>query len=162
MKLVPAKKSVLDSEDPLEDITGQMTDVLTDLAAQKVDKPVQSKQQEVVENLDAVIKVLEQQKSGSGGGSLNPSKPMSDSRIASGPGGIHDLKDPSAGTRNFGKLPPKDRDAILQSKTEGFPAGYESLLQSYYQRLAQEKTTGENGGGGATPAAPAAPKPPAP
>ena len=153
MKLVPAKTSILDSQDPLEDITTEMTDVLGDLAAQKTDKPVQSKQQEVVENLDTIIKLLEQQKSGSGSGGLNPTKPMTDSRIAGGPGGVRDLKDPSAGTRNFGKLPPKDRDAILQSKTEGFPPGYESLLQSYYQRLAQEKTTGDatNNGSGGTP-----------
>jgi hypothetical protein len=158
MKLIPAKTSILESQDPLEDITGQMTDVLGDLAAQRTNKPVQAKQQEVVENLDTVIKLLEQQKSGNGGGSLNPTKPMSDSVIAGGPGGIHGLKDPSAGTRNFGRLPPKDRDAILQSKTEGFPPGYESLLQSYYQRLAQEKTTGDNGsGGGATPPKPASP-----
>src|SRR5207237_435646 len=39
--------------------------------------------------------------------------------------------------------PPRQRDAIIQSKTEGFPPGYESLLQSYYQRLAQEKVGGD-------------------
>jgi hypothetical protein len=151
MKLLPPKPSILESEDPLEDITTKMTDVVGDLASLKTDKPVQKNQQEIVENLDTIIQMLEKQKSGSGSGSLNPTKPMSDSRIASGPGGIHDLKDPKSGTRNFGTLPPKERDAILQSKTEGFPPGYESLLQSYYQRLAQEKTTGD------APAPPAKP-----
>ena len=51
------------------------------------------------------------------------------------------------GANNQGKdwkiLPPKQREQILQSKTEGFPPGYEALLQSYYQRLAQEKVVDE-------------------
>ena len=38
---------------------------------------------------------------------------------------------------------PQLREQIMQSKTEGFPPGYESLLQSYYQRLAQEKVGDE-------------------
>lgn len=140
----PLLPEIPESDDPFGDITDQMTDVLGDLASKKTDQPVQEKQQQIVANLDALIAEIEkQQKQQSNGNgnttTLNPSKPMSDSMIAGGPGGIHGLKDPKAGTRNFGNLPPRDRDAILQSKTEGFPPGYESLLQSYYQRLAQEK-----------------------
>ena len=39
----------------------------------------------------------------------------------------------------WGNLPPKLREQILQSKTDGFPPGYEALLQSYYRRLASEQ-----------------------
>lgn len=131
-------------DDPFSDITDQMTDVLGDLASKKTDHPVQEKQKQIVSNLDALIAEIEkqqkQQSSGTGNANtLSPSSPMRDSNIAGGPGGVHDLKDPKSGTKNFANLPPRDRDAILQSKTEGFPPGYESLLQSYYQRLAQEK-----------------------
>ena len=142
MKLVPppAPKPAEDGEDPLAAITEKMTDVVGDLAELKTDHPVQEKQRQVVAKLDEIIMQMEKQKSKSGnGGGNNPTKPMADSVIAKGPGGIGDLRDPKSGTRNFNNLPAKERDAILQSKTEGFPPGYENLLQSYYQRLAQEK-----------------------
>jgi hypothetical protein len=48
------------------------------------------------------------------------------------------MHDPKAGTRTWGQLPPKQREQILQSQNEGFPAGFESILSSYYKRLAQE------------------------
>ena len=149
MKLVPPpapKPAPSDDEDPLGPITEEMTEIVGDLAGLKTDNPVQEKQKQVVSQLDDIIKQLEEacKKSGSGGG-RNPTKPMADSRIASGPGGIGDLRDPKSGTRNFGNLSAKQREAILQSKTEGFPPGYESLLQSYYQRLAQEKVGDEGG-----------------
>jgi hypothetical protein len=47
--------------------------------------------------------------------------------------------DPKAGEKQWGNLPPKQREQILQSKTDGFPPGYEAMLQSYYQRLAREQ-----------------------
>jgi hypothetical protein len=152
MKLVPppAPKPAEDGEDPLAAITEKMSDIVGDLAELKTDHPVQDKQRQVVAKLDEIIMQLEKQKSKTGnGGGNNPTKPMADSVIAKGPGGIGDLRDPKSGTRNINNLPAKERDAILQSKTEGFPPGYENLLQSYYQRLAQEKVSDD-----ATPKAP--------
>ena len=146
MRLAPPKVPLLESEDPLDVITQQMTGVVDDIAALKTGQPVQHEQKEIVDSLDTINKGLEQQKSGNGGGG-NPTRPMTDSRIARGPGGIGDLKNPSLESRNFATLPPKDRDAILQSKTEGFPPGYESLLQSYYSRLAEEKGSGHPASG---------------
>jgi hypothetical protein len=146
MRLAAPKVPLMESEDPLDVITQQMTGVVDDIAVLKTGQPVQHEQKEIVDNLDTIIKILEQQKSGTGGGGRNPTRPMTDSRIASGPGGIGDLKNPSLESRNFATLPPKDRDAILQSKTEGFPPGYESLLQSYYARLAEEKGSGHAAG----------------
>jgi hypothetical protein len=142
MKLVPAPAPKSQSDDPLADITDQMTDIVGDLATLKTDLPVQDKQKQVVARLDDIIKQLEEacKKSGAGG-SRNPTRPMRDSVIAGGPGGMGDLIDPKSGTRNINTLPPRVRDQIMQSKTDGFPPGYESLLQSYYQRLAQEKVT---------------------
>lgn len=147
MKLVPPpapKQADGDESDPLAGITNKMTEIVGDLADLKTDHPVQEKQKQVISQLDQIIQQLEQQKTKNGsGGGANPTKPLNDSIIASGPGGQGDLRDPRSGTRNINNLPAKQRDAILQSKTEGFPPGYESLLQSYYQRLAQEKVNDE-------------------
>ena len=161
MKLVPppAPKPAADGEDPLADITNKMTDIVGDLAEQKTDQPVQDKQKQVVSQLDQIIAQIEKQKTKNGnGGGKNPTKPLQDSIIASGPGGIGDLHDPKSGSHNLNNLPARQRDAILQSKTEGFPPGYESLLQSYYQRLAQEKVGDEP----ATPPTSKSPNPAAP
>jgi hypothetical protein len=142
--------------DPMKFVAHDMKSVVGDLGQYQTDKPVQVKEEKVVGQLDAVIKVLEAscKKSGAGG-NLNPSKPMADSKLGGGPGGIHELTDPKASEKQWGNLTPKQRDQILQSKTDGFPPGYESLLQSYYKRLAQEQVTDEKSAapGAATPAA---------
>ena len=145
--LIPPPAGSADaSGDPIGPIAEQMKDVVGDLSALKTDAPVQTKQKNVVVALDTVIKELEQQCKGSGGGSNpNPTKPMNRSILAKGPGGSGPLHDAAAGTRVWGQLPPKERDQILQSKTEGFPAGYESVLANYYSRLAQEQVAPDAG-----------------
>src|SRR6266540_1507755 len=115
-------------QDPLKYIAKDMGTIVVDLDHLQTDKPVQTKQERVVSELDILIKKLEKSCSGSGGGSLNPSNPMTDSMLGGGPGGINDLHDPKAGEKEWGKLPDKQREQILQSKTDGFPPGYESIL----------------------------------
>jgi hypothetical protein len=132
-------------------------DELTNLLARfNTRRPVQPKQEQFVAHLDKLIAMLEKQCSGSGGASPNPTRPMADSQITQGPGGAGPLHDPQQGTKAWGKLTPKQREQILQSQTEGFPQGFESILSSYYKRLAQENV-GENArdaAGAGTAAAP--------
>ena len=130
--------------DPLRFISRDMKSVVGDLSEYHTGQPTQVKEQAVVSQLDTVIAALEKscKKSGAGG-SLNPSKPMTDSKLGGGPGGINELTDPKASSKVWGNLSPKQREQILQSKTDGFPAGYESLLQSYYKRLAAEQVSDE-------------------
>ncbi len=130
-------------EDPLKYIVRDMNGVVGDLDQYRTDHPVQIKEARCVTGLDELIKKIEEQlKAGDGGGgSLNPTRPLAYSHIVGGPGGIRDLHDPKAGEKQWGNLPPKERQQILQSKTDGFPAGYDSILQSYYRRLAQEQMT---------------------
>lgn len=45
--------------------------------------------------------------------------------------------------KNWGELPPKERDRILQSRNQGFPANYDKVLERYYKRLAEEKNADE-------------------
>jgi hypothetical protein len=129
--------------DPLRYLASDMGHIVTDLSAYHTDKPVQVKQEKVVARLDELIKMLEQScKSGSGGGA-NPTKPLNDSILAKGPGGQGAMIDPRQGEKQWASLPAKQREQILQSQTEGFPPGYERILQSYYQRLSEEKVNAE-------------------
>ena len=124
-------------EDPLKFIEGDMHHCVGELTAFKTDKPVQVVQDKVVTRLDAVIKLLEKQcngSAGSGGG-----RPLQRSVIAKGPGGMGEMHDPKQGDKQWASLPPKQREQILQSQTQGFPPGFEAILQSYYERLAQEQ-----------------------
>ena len=73
-----------------------------------------------------------------GGGGGNPNSPLRRSVLAGGPGGIGDLNAPRNSRRKWAELTPKERERILQSRTEGFPAGYEEILGEYYRRLATE------------------------
>lgn len=132
--------------DPLTSIIGYMSDASSGLGQFRTDRPVQGKQQAAVQDLDVLIKKIEEEmKGGNGGGNPNPTRPMQASVIAKGPGGSGPLHDPHAGTKSWGELPAKEREQILQSQTEGFPAGFENVLASYYQRLAQEKVSDGSG-----------------
>jgi hypothetical protein len=125
-------------EDPLKHIEGDMSHAFGGLTEFKTDRPVQDPQARAVTRLDAVIKLLEKQcKGGSGGG--GGSKPLQDSVIAKRATGMGEMHDPKAGDKQWASLPPKQREQILQSRTEGFPPGFEAILQSYYERLAQEQ-----------------------
>jgi hypothetical protein len=130
--------------DPLRYLAGDMGDVVTDLSAYHTDKPVQVKQEKVVARLDELIKALEQSCKSGGGGGANPTRPLNDSILARGPGGQGAMIDPKQGEKQWASLPAKQREQILQSQTEGFPPGYERILQSYYQRLSEEKVAAEN------------------
>jgi hypothetical protein len=139
-------------EDPLKHIDGDMLHCSKQLAALKTDQPVQQVQARAVTRLDAVIKLLEKQCSGGGGSNPNPTKPLEKSIIAKGPGGQGDMHDPKAGEKQWASLPAKQREQILQSRTQGFPPGFEAILQSYYERLAQEQA-GDEASAATTPAA---------
>jgi hypothetical protein len=139
-------------KDPIESIDHKMGYIVGDLSDQKTDQPVQMQEKKVVAELDTIIKQLEeeQKKSGSGKASRNPTKPMQKSTLAKGPGGSGDLHDPRAGSKQWGDLTPKEREQIMQSQTEGFPPGYEAVLSSYYNRLAQEKVGTDSAAEGPT------------
>jgi hypothetical protein len=51
-------------------------------------------------------------------------------------GKLHATRESS---KQWGELPAHERDRILQSMTEGFPAHYQAVLEEYFKRLADEK-----------------------
>jgi len=153
-------------QDPLRYVAGDMRGLTTQLGEYKTDKPVQDKQDRVVRTLDELITELEKQCKGGGAGGGGGNKPLARSQIVGGPGGQGDMIDPKKGDKQWANLPVKQREQILQSQTEGFPPGYEAILQSYYRRLSQEQVSPDGAAAPApsppTPAAPPAPRTPAP
>ena len=141
--------------DPLKFLARDMGVVVKDLSVPLTHRPVQVKQEKIVSELDKLIAALEQACKGGGGGGPNPTRPMADSVIRSGPGGSGEMIDPKSGEKQWGQLPPRQREMIMQSATEGFPPGYESILQSSFRRLAQEQTGDVATNDDGAPAAPA-------
>jgi hypothetical protein len=134
-------QGLVDSKDWLKDpfryLQTDMVEVIDDLADGQTHTPAQITQPKILSRLDVLIEMLEKQcKNGKAGG--NPNSPLRRSVLAGGPGGIGDLNAPRNSRRKWAELTPKERERILQSRTEGFPAGYEEILGEYYRRLATE------------------------
>jgi hypothetical protein len=140
-------------KDPFLVLGFEMEAVVEDFKDGKSKPPAESTQPRIVSRFDAVIEQLEK-KMGSGGGPGGV-KPAEKSTLAKGPGGMGELKTPKKTGKGYDDLTPKEREKILQSKTEGFPPGFEDVLADYYRRLAKAD------GAAAEPAAekPAAEKP---
>ncbi len=137
-------------------ITYKMSGVAGDLAKKETGEPVQVQEKRIVRDLDDLIAALEKECQGCRGGRSknNPKKPMQDSMIHGGTGGIGDLVDPGMSEKDWAKLSARERDRILQSMSEGFPPEYRTVLERYYRRLAEEKSATQPGNG-ANIAAPA-------
>jgi hypothetical protein len=142
----PTKKP---SQGPVSKITHKMTGVAVDLGETRTGEPVQAKEKAVIKDLDELIAELERQCQACRGGikNPNPSRPLPDSVIRSGPGGIGDLVAPGESNKDWAKLSARERDRILQSMSEGFPPEYRLVLERYYRRLAEEKPAPAGGEG---------------
>jgi hypothetical protein len=124
-------------KDPIGRIANRMGKSADLLGKFTTDQPTQTVQKNIIVGLDEFIAMLEKRKKKGKSGSGGPD-PLPDSILAKGPGGEGDMRDPNASARLWGQLPPNQREQILQSQTQGFPAGYEAILSNYYKRLALE------------------------
>jgi hypothetical protein len=124
-------------KDPFRHLQSDMVYVVDDLADGETRVPAEISEPKILSRLDTLIEMLEKQckKGGGAGGS-----PLRRSILAGGPGGQGDLNAPRNNRRKWAELTPKERERILQSKTEGFPAGYEDILAEYFRRLATEES----------------------
>lgn len=111
---------------------------------------VRRRQEEAAKLLERLIKQAEQrEKKQSGGGSAkpggqkqgSPTKPAERSQLPSGAGEIGELRDPGRADPGelWGKLPPAERERILQSLRSRFPSRYRELVEQYFRSLAEEK-----------------------
>lgn len=141
----------------LDEVATVMQYVADRLKTADASQRVRSRQEEVLALLDKLIKDEEdkeqQQKGGGGSASKKkpsgkkdakndkPMKPRDDSETPTGAGEIGDLHaapkvDPGEA---WGKLPPTEREKILQSLRDRFPSRYRQLVEQYYRSLAEQK-----------------------
>jgi hypothetical protein len=132
--------------DPMLDIVFDMNSAAVQLTKLKTGKPTQEPQQAAIGKLDRLIEELEKQCAACRGGSVNPNptRPAADSVIRSGPGGSGKLHAERREGKQWGELPAKERERILQSMNDGFPSHYQAILERYFARLADEKPVGDN------------------
>jgi hypothetical protein len=130
------------SADPLGDITQDMKAASRWLGKMSTDVLTQETQKDAVDKLDVLIAELEKQaeKFKAGQSSPNPSKPLPDSVVKAGPGGMGKLHGPNDDGKHWADLPPHERERILQSMNDGFPAHYQGVLAAYFKHLAEEKS----------------------
>ena len=130
------------AQGPISSISGKMTHVAGDLSKTITGEPVQTRQTEIVKDLDELIAALEKECQACNNGikKNRPNRGMADSMISRGTGGIGDLVNPQESNKDWAKISPRERDRILQSMSEGFPPEYRLVLERYYRRLAEEKT----------------------
>lgn len=125
---------------PLEGVTQEMKVASNHLSKKATDKRTQTPQESAVAKLDRLIAELEKERMSLGSMvSPNPKMAANSSTIRQGPGGMGDLHSAREQGNRWGDLPAHERDRILQSLTEGFPAHYQGILEAYYKRLAVEK-----------------------
>jgi hypothetical protein len=141
---LPTSLIAAEEEQPqqlLNDVVQDMSVATRWLSKMATDVLTQETQKDAVEKLDKLIVELEKQAQANDGSmsSANPSRPMADSRIKSGPGGLGKLHAADQDGKHWAELPAHERERILQSMTEGFPAHYQGILEAYFKRIAEEK-----------------------
>ena len=104
--------------------------------------PAEVTQPRILKHLSLLIEQLERQSQGAGqagqrairpGRAIFPDARTGRDRTPCGPPGM---------TVAIGAdLSPQERQKILQSKTDGFPAGYDAILADYFRRLARAEAT---------------------
>lgn len=136
----------------LDEIATLMTYAGTRLKVADATERVQKRQTEAIEKLDKLIEEMEKQeqqqqgggqskKSGSGqkqGQAQTPTAPREQSDAPTGGNEGMDLHAAPRATPGemWGKLPPAEREKILQSLRERFPSRYRQLVEQYYRSLA--------------------------
>ena len=127
------------------------------LGAGQAGQPVQDKQTRIIELLNKLIKDAEDQEnqqsnSGGGGsqdqqrqgqaqGNPHPQQHAEQSVRPGGKGNIGELRRSSSARpgEEWGKMPPEERERVLQSLRRNFPSQYRQLVEQYYMQLAKER-----------------------
>lgn len=137
----------------LGEVASMMTYLADRLAARDVGDKVKSRQADVLALLDKLIDQTQQQEqqarsqsqaqggARSGQAPSDPQQPKTESSAPEGAGRIGDLgaMPKTSPAEMWGKLPPAERERILQSLRERYPSRYRELVEQYYRSLAEEK-----------------------
>jgi len=137
----------------LDEVARVMDYVSDRLHAADATERVRQRQDDIIALLDRLIQEQQQREGQRGGRSARggksrgpvpgetPSSPRSESVAPEGEGRIGDLHaaPPVTPGEMWGKLPPAEREKILQSIRERFPSRYRYLVEQYYRSLAEDK-----------------------
>ncbi|MCL2744642.1 MAG: hypothetical protein FWE67_12395 [Planctomycetaceae bacterium] len=121
-------------------ISKQMDDVRRRLGKGKTDEDTQEAEKEVMKNLDKLIEKVEQQlqvqQDNQSEQGQQANKPADDSRRLQqkAPGNV-DRKDFEK-DRDWGDLPPKEREEALLKIEKDFPAHYRDIIEQYFREMA--------------------------
>lgn len=129
-------------EESLEMVSRRMKSVERRLDDGAAGEKVQKSEEEIVKMLDDMIDEMEEQAQKQKtqiSRRLKPGKPMKDAKIAggNGPGNVtrRDLKY----GENWGTLPEKEREAVLQQLGRDFPPHYRDAIEQYFKRMAEQE-----------------------
>jgi hypothetical protein len=116
-------------------------------------KDTQARQKKIVSILDRMIKEREDAKASKGksgeaqeemrkpggNGGNKPSAPQADSQVdnTGGPGKI-DPKKARELAKQWGRLPPREREVNMRGLTQNLPARYKELISEYFRKLSEE------------------------
>ena len=130
--------------DSLDEVARLMDNVQRRLGHGRAGKRVRTEEDLIVQKLDKMIEELEEQMK-KGGGSGPPSgqnqstKPMQDSQAAGGTGPGEVDQRSIGNSDDWGNLPAKEREEILQEITKDLPAHYRNVIEEYFRRLARDE-----------------------
>jgi hypothetical protein len=146
-------------QDPFSYLQSDMQSATMDLREGQTTPPADVTQPRILHRLGLLIEQLERQGSGAGQAGQRVNRPAEQSSLMRGPGGQNEMRAPRDDGRDWADLSPKERQKILQSKTDGFPAGYDDILADYFRQVAraQQDDVGASSAAEATGEPPPAP-----
>jgi hypothetical protein len=127
--------------DPFAHLEGDMQSASVDLRVGETRPPAQVTQPRILSRLDLLIEQLECKCNGAGRAGQYVNRPAERSSLQRGPGGQNAMRAARDGEKDWGNLTPKEREKILQSRNDGFPAGYDEILADYFRRVARAEET---------------------
>lgn len=124
----------------LDEVARLMADIERRQRLFRAGTRVRKQEDDVIAKLDKLIEELEKSGGGGGGGpgGLQPSSPMQDSTPGggTGPGNINPRQLTPGG--DWGKLPPKQREAAMAELAKDLPAHYREVIEEYFRNIARE------------------------
>ena len=118
----------------LDEVARRMFDVERRLSLARTGEKVQKREEEIITQLDEIIKKIEEQQGGGGGSGGNSNKssaPAQDSVVkgSTGPGNVDPKKFKNTG--EWGDLPPKERSKAKEDIARKFGAHYAEAVEKF-------------------------------